>query len=1670
MVWRSRRVGVRVSIPFVKNSKAVFLGLAAFVIAVGTLYVPNSLNADAALPGTNWTQHSATSVTKYWSDIASSADGTKLVALAGDDYVYTSTNSGESWTQRSPAGAGVIKRWRTVASSADGTKLVIAADNDYVYTSTDSGATWTPRDPAGETKVWYSVASSDDGMTILLGVGADYVYISTDGGATWEQKSPAGARTWSSTAVSSNGEIMFTGNDSGYIYKSIDTGETWTQVNPAGAPRYWNDIAISSDANQLVAVARNDYVYTSEDSGETWTQNIISGSTQPWRSAAISANGAIMYVGSGNGHIYTSIDTGATWTQRDPASGAREWNGIAVSSNGEKAAAVALTDYVYTSTDTGATWTQRDPVKGFRDWTAIASSADGMRLIAAAESDYLYTSTDSGETWTQRRPIDSGTRSWADVAMSANGSRILAVSGYSNEAFTSDDGGVTWVRRANYGVGSSKSLQSAAISSDGRKMAYSTGDGYVYISDDYGETWTDVSPSGVIGFPISAVAMSADGSKMLATYRNNPSRSYTYTSSDGGLTWTANTDAGLSSGWRDAAMSADGQRMIVGNNGGYLHISDDGGATWTERQPKGNVTGDWRAITVSSDGMRIMAADYGPSNGSGAYVYTSVDGGISWTQRDPDGGPRAWRGAASSASGHRLFLAAFNDYIYTSGGSYLPTVDPSEISVMGGEVNLVGECSVTNDTSFISVVSQGSTTHAISYDGVVYSWGDNTGGLFGDGTMNSSDVPVAIDTSGVLAGKTVSKVVRTTDTAYALTSDGMVYAWGAAGASGQLGDGSGVGSLTPVAVDTSGVLAGKMILQVVAAGNTAYALASDGTVYAWGDNMYGQLGNNSTASAYSPVAVDTSGVLAGKTIRQIAAMGGTAYAVASDGTVYSWGRNDHGQLGNGGVIISPTWTQRDPTGANAIRYWHGAAMSADGNTIAAIAQYANPPVYVSADGGETWTPRNTGLPGGVAYTDIKMSADGQTLIVTIQGNYVWTSTNGGVNWTQRTPAGAGVTKNWNVAAMSSDGSKMVVAADNDYVYTSGDGGATWTQRDPGGVTGRWQGLTISDDGTKLYAGSRAGATVYFSVDSGATWTANSPRSTSGGAASWARMAATSDGTKVMTASADNSYEGYVYTTTNAGTGSPATWIRHEPAGAGWSSWFGVAMSADGTKMMAGKDANQGYVYTSADSGATWTGHSSLPSGYWRALAMSADGEKMVAANFGQNTSGGYIYTYPTVTSGNVDSSVPVAVDMSGALSGKSVSQIVTGYQTAYALTADREVYSWGDGDDGQLGDGTNADSNVPVAVDTSGALSGKTIRQVFTNDFTAFVVTADGAAYAWGFGQLGDGSGNSSDVPVAVAGALTGKNITQILGNNRTNYALASDGSVYAWGGNASGQLGNNDSNDSLVPVAVYTGDALASKFVVDIAANSQLAAYALASDGSLYSWGSNNRGMLGNGTTGGSSNVPVAVKQSVSIANIMINSKAATNITSPDGCTVSFTAPPNDPGTYDVVVNYGDGTSITIPQSLTYVEPFIQMYLYGDNLIKASPFYDGGEGTTQLQATVVTNDVTGYTVSLNAVGTTNLTCSEAGRGGDTVPARSGSGSSLTDDTWAYGLGTAVSTPTTWDGITTTATTFDSYGTDTAGRTHHLYFGAKVTLGTTPCNSYDGDILLTATTNWGAGP
>jgi hypothetical protein len=294
----------------------------------------------ASLPGATWLLRTNSTVLN-WRSVASSADGTKLIAAVNSGQVFVSTNSGQTWTQTT-AGS---RQWTAVASSADGTRLVGVVNNGQVYISTNAGLNWTQMTTTA--RPWTAVASSADGSKLVAVANNTNILTSTDFGTNWIFRTSAPAVQWRAVASSADGDKLVAAALGTNIYTSIDAGTNWTARSSAGT-NLWRALASSADGNRLVAAATGTNLYTSLDSGSNWTLQIFSP-TNAWTSVAASADGMRLMAGVTNGPVYTSADGGTNWLAHDTN---RAWSAVATSADGGKLVAVVNGGQIYTSTGT----------------------------------------------------------------------------------------------------------------------------------------------------------------------------------------------------------------------------------------------------------------------------------------------------------------------------------------------------------------------------------------------------------------------------------------------------------------------------------------------------------------------------------------------------------------------------------------------------------------------------------------------------------------------------------------------------------------------------------------------------------------------------------------------------------------------------------------------------------------------------------------------------------------------------------------------------------------------------------------------------------------------------------------------------------------------------------------------------------------------------------------------------------------------------------------------------------------------------------------------------------------------------------------------------------------------------------------------------------------------
>jgi len=295
-----------------------------------------------------------------------------------------------------------------------------------------------------------------------------------------------------------------------------------------------------------------------------------------------------------------------------------------------------------------------------------------------------------------------------------------------------------------------------------------------------------------------------------------------------------------------------------------------------------------------------------------------------------------------------------------------------------------------------------------------------------------------------------------------------------------------------------------------------------------------------------------------------------------------------------------------------------------------------------------------------------------------------------------------------------------------------------------------------------------------------------------------------------------------------------------------------------------------------------TDMSAVAGGVFHSLGLKNDGTVLA---WGWN----YYGQLGNGTDGPFNSNIQVPVHV---LNLADVTAVAGGYWHSLALRNDGTVWAWGFNGDGELGNGTNAGSNVPVQVMN---LTG--VIAISGGYFHSLALKNDGTVWAWGwnaYGELGNGVNTHSNVPVQVSN-LT--DVTAVAGGYWHSLALRNDGTVWAWGYNEGGELGNGTNADSNVPVQVsnLTG--------VTAVAGGVYHSLALKNDGTVWAWGYNYYGQLGNGTNGhgANSNVPVQASNLTGVTAISggyFHSLALKN----DGTVWAWGENPNG--------NLGDGTN----------------------------------------------------------------------------------------------------------------------------------------------------------------
>ena len=667
---------------------------------------------------------------------------------------------------------------------------------------------------------------------------------------------------------------------------------------------------------------------------------------------------------------------------------------------------------------------------------------------------------------------------------------------------------------------------------------------------------------------------------------------------------------------------------------------------------------------------------------------------------------------------------------------------------------------------------------AIKTDGTLWTWGENGYGELGNGTVTSYSSPIqvglvtnwnsvfasyykmfAISNPATYTTSTVNNPI--VDMADVFVNKNQWYnsglwSWGR-GIYGKLGNNANNDYSSPIQV---GSLTNWK--QVSAGAFHAMALKTDGTLWTWGYNNLGQLGTVSGSYYSSPIQI---GPLTNW--KQISAGAQTTAATKTDGTLWAWGYNNYGQLGNGTNGIN----YFSPIQIGALTNWK--QVSCGYNTAA-----------VKTDG-TLWTWGRNNL-GQLGYEVPVFGVNAVYSPVQVAGGSTWSNT-------------------------AFDTQPLVISSAGQHAGSIRTDGTLW-----------------------MWGGSNFGHGV---LGNGTTIAYSSPIQI-GSLTNWKQisfnyfhtMAIKTDGTlwgwgnnnSGMLGNGTQPYSSPVQ------IGSLTNWKQ---VATGYTS--SVAVKTDGTLWTWGNNTygtlgiTPQVTYSSPIQVGLLTNWSQVTSAMYAVGAIKTDGTLWTWGDgrMGNLGNGGIGYVYSPIQIGTLT----------------NWKQIAMGYYTSMAVKTDGTLWGWGNNQNGQLGNGTTAYYSSPIQIG-----SATNWKQVACGGqgFTAAIKT-DGTLWTWGYGlggALGQGSTTQFNTPTQL-GLLT--NWSHVYCTLDSIYATNNNNYLYASGPNNFGSLGAPSTliGDSSSPIQV--GSLTNWKQVSTV----YFITVAIKNDGTLWAWGGNAVGGLGNGT-----------------------------------------------------------------------------------------------------------------------------------------------------------------------------------------------------------------------------
>ena len=773
-------------------------------------------------------------------------------------------------------------------------------------------------------------------------------------------------------------------------------------------------------------------------------------------------------------------------------------------------------------------------------------------------------------------------------------------------------------------------------------------------------------------------------------------------------------------------------------------------------------------------------------------------------------------------------------------------------------------------TRFTQVGSGNGFFIALGSDGNLYSWGDNSKDQLGRTPTGATPA----DRPGIVtvpSGDTkFTQISVGFGHSLALDTNGNIYSWGN-NDYGELGR-------TPTGAtpaDRPGIVtvpSGYTTFTQISGGTfSSFALDSDGNLYSWGDNAFGELGRDTnTQPADRPYKVI---IFSGyTTFTQIEASRGNFFnlAIASDGNLYSWGNNKNGQLGRDTSRISASTISKVPMPAGVSRfiqaspgYTHSLALGSDGN------------LYSWGDNSQGQLGRDTGgkqdgtlkkviTPKEVKY--VRTSAGGflgseYCLALGSDGNlYSWGSTSGGQ--LGRDTSGKFDVQPGMVNFPGKPKPTGVSFGGTAGTNLTANTGGTWSVITPphaGGktdVTVSWSRNGQQPDAHLSYT-YISSYTVAFDSDGGKP-TPDPQRITEGQQAtrptsSPAKDGFLFDGWFLKDAEGDSKV---AYDFSQPVTGNITLVAHWSPADTG-----GWSISPSKGNVMGGQQAtitppklSRGIRFNQVSAGGYEIGRAS---GFSVGVASDGNAYAWGSNQYGQLGQGS---TSSTPQKTPVRVPLPAGVD-----SNFTYTQAMAGGKHVLAIGSDGIVYAWGANDRCQLGDNTTGHFK-PQPIKGADGQPFKAV-QVSAGAYDSAAIDPQGRVYTWGSEYNSGGSYSlSRSTPTLVQdpnGSNEGLQAVQVAVKWSFIMALDKKGTIYAWGYNDYGQLGNGTSDSSYTnqPTPVQYPGKTGQPFQAKQISAGSWSALAIDTTDTVWAWGWNNRGQLGNGSTANRQYSPVRVQ-----------------------------------------------------------------------------------------------------------------------------------------------------------------------------------------------------------------